>query len=156
MLPDTLDKVRQFFLHHVSVEVLHGDLLLYEGERIIKRLKPSGRWWYPWRLVLFNHPATFVRRSVYLQHGLFDTNFRIAMDVEMFLCWLRKGVRICYLPEVLANMQIGGASGQNAIKGYREVRTAALQHGFSRLLANIQFVGKVTVWWLLQLKEKMS
>lgn len=155
LCPDTLDTVRMFFLHHISTEVLHGDLMLYEGERIIKRLKPSGRWWYPWRLVLFNHPATFVRRSVYQQYGKFDIGYAIAMDVEIFLRWLTMGVSICYLPEVLAKMQIGGASGQNALKGYREVRRAALEYGLSPLLAQLQFMGKVTLWWLLELKEKV-
>ena len=155
LLPESLDTVMQFFLQYESIDVLHGDLLLYDGERIVKRLKPSGRWWYPWRLVLFNHPATFVRRSIYQRYGLFDTSFHIAMDVEIFLRWQTKGVRICYLPEILANMQIGGASEQNALTGYREVRKAVLQHGLSPLLAHLQLMGKMTIWRLLQLRCKV-
>ena len=56
--PSAVATVRRYFSEHPDVEVVHGDVLLFEGRRVVKRLKPSGRWWYPWRLVLFNHPST--------------------------------------------------------------------------------------------------
>ncbi|MGE3549685.1 MAG: glycosyltransferase family 2 protein [Geobacter sp.] len=145
-----LSIVRTYFANHPEVDVIHGDVLLHENSRTIKRIKPAGRWWYPWRLVLFNHPATFVRKSVYEKHGLFDTSYRIAMDVELFFRWKSRGVTINYLPEVLVNVQAGGASGQQAVRGFQEVRRAALQYGFSPFLVQIQLGGKLFVWWLLE------
>jgi len=150
LCPAALATVRRYFADSPETDVLHGDVLLVEGERVIKRLQPPRRWWYPWRLVLFNHPATFVRRRVYEERGLFDTRYRIAMDVEIFLRWLANGVKVRYLPQVLVHMQAGGVSGQQAILGYREARDAALQHGFSPFLAQLQFMGKLGIWWLLQ------
>jgi Glycosyltransferases involved in cell wall biogenesis len=137
---NTLAIVRSYFANHPEVDVVHGDVLLHKNGRTIKRLKPAGRWWYPWRLVLFNHPATFVRRVVYERHGLFDTGYRIAMDAEMFLRWMSRGVTIRYLPEVLAIMETDGVSGQQATVGYREVRKAAVQHGYSALLATVNYL----------------
>jgi glycosyltransferase involved in cell wall biosynthesis len=151
LCPSTLATVRRYFSEHHDVDVLHGDVLLFDGNTVVKRLKPSGRWWYPWRLVLFNHPATFVRREVYREHGLFDANYRIAMDVEIFLRWMTQGVTIRYLPGVLAHMQSGGTSGQQALDGFREVRRAALKHGFHPFGAHLQFAGKVFVWWVLEI-----
>lgn len=153
---NTLAIVRTYFANHPEVDVVHGDVLLHENGRTIKRLKPAGRWWYPWRLVLFNHPATFVRRTVYERHGLFDTGYRIAMDVEIFLRWMSRGVTIRYLPEVLAIMETGGVSGQQATAGYREVRKAAVQHGYSALLATVNYLGKMLIWSLLQTTEVVS
>ncbi len=149
-----VDKVVSFFDEHPDVEVLHGDVDLYDGARFIKRVRPAGRWWYPWRLVLFNHPATFVRRSVYEKYGLFDKNYRIAMDVEIFLRWIHKGVKIAYMPDVLVSMQAGGMSSQNARQGYREVRSTLQAYSFSKTLSNIQYVVKVLLQWILSPKFK--
>jgi glycosyltransferase involved in cell wall biosynthesis len=146
---NALAMVRSYFNAHPDVDVVHGDVILIDGSRSIKCIKPPSYWWNPWRLVLFNHPATFVRREVYERHGLFDTTYRIAMDVEIFFRWMTNRVRISYLPEVLVKMQSGGASGRQAFTGYCEVRRAALTYRFNRFLTDMQFLGKLTVWGLL-------
>jgi GT2 family glycosyltransferase len=112
---------------------------------VLKRVRPAGCWWYPWRLVLFNHPTTFVRRSVYEQYGLFDLSYRIAMDVEIFLRWRAHGVRIKYLPEVFVNMKCGGVSGKFAEEGFFESRKALLKYRYSALLVNLQLAGRLLV-----------
>jgi len=150
LCPGTFEKICCFFEKNPYIDVIHGDVILVDEHKTIKRVKPAGRWWYPWRLVLFNHPATFVRKSVYEKHGLFDTSYRIAMDVELFFRWKSRSVTINYLPEVLVNVQAGGASGQQAVRGFQEVRRAALQYGFSPFLVQLQLVGKLSVWWLLE------
>lgn len=143
----TVADVRNFFKSHPSTEVLHGDLLLLNGSQVIKQIKPASRWWYPWRLVLLlNLPATFVRQAVYRRHGLFDTSYSIAMDADIFLRWVKCGVRIHYLPKILAHMQAGGVSGRHAVEGYRQVRDALIRHGFSAPLAYLQYWGKVSLW----------
>lgn len=156
LCPGTLEKICCFFEKNPYVDVIHGDVILVDEHKTIKRVKPAGRWWYPWRLVLFNHPATFVRKSVYEKHGLFDTSYRIAMDVELFLRWTTRGARIHYLPEILVNVQAGGASSQQAVTGFQEVRRAALHYGFSPLLVHTQYSGKIFVWWLLKLLSSLA
>lgn len=155
LLPGALDKVRDFFSAHPDIDVLHGDVLLHEGTLMIKRVRPAGRWWYPWRLVLFNHPATFVRREVYERCGLFDTSYAIAMDVEIFLRWLRKGVNIAYLPDPLVAMQAGGLSGRCAFQGYREVKRALVANRFPVLPANIQYFAKFGIQFIVTVQEKL-
>jgi glycosyltransferase involved in cell wall biosynthesis len=156
LLDGALAAVRSYLEAHPEVSVVHGDVLLYHGEKYVKRLKPAGRWWYPWRLVLFNHPATFVRREVYRRHGPFLTGIAIAMDVEIFLRWMKQGVRICYLPEPLVGMRAGGVSGRQAKQGFLEVRRALIGHGFSPALAQLQYAGKCIVHFLLSLKGSSS
>lgn len=130
LLPGSLQRVVDFFQNNPDVQVVHGDLLLYSGDLLVKKVVPAGRWWYPWRLVLFNHPSTFVRKSVYNSYGLFSLHYRIAMDVEIFLRWIVSGVRIGYLPEPLAVMHYGGTSDRHPYDGYREVRRAYLEYGY--------------------------
>ncbi len=60
------------------------------------------------------HPTFFMRRSLYSQLGLFDTQFRIASDYDSVLRYLTlPGMRVSYIPEVLVKMRVGGASNGN-------------------------------------------
>ena len=153
-LPGTLAKIEKYFNEHPEVEVVHADLELYDGEKFIKRLRPPRYWWIPWRMILFNHPTTFVRRHVYEKCGLFDMSYRYShMDFELFLRWIRAGVEIIYIPEVLVRMQTGGASGRHIYKGFSENLRALEAHGFSRTLALLQFFVKHLVQRIL---EKVS
>ena len=142
LLPGSLQKVLDFFLSNPDSQVVHGDLLLYSGDLLVKQVTPAGRWWYPWRLVLFNHPATFVRRAVYDTYGLFSLEYRIAMDVDIFLRWFKSGVRIDYMPEPLVAMHYGGLSDRQPFDGYREAKRAFIENGFPPLPANLLFCCK--------------
>lgn len=154
LLPGTLDKVSDYFFRHPNIDVVHGDVLLCKGEQVLKRVRPAGHWWYPWRLVLFNHPATFVRSVVYERYGFFDTSYTVAMDVEIFLRWLRKGVNITYLPDSLVAMQAGGLSGRLAFQGYREVKKALSVNSFPALPANIQYIARFGVQLVATAQDK--
>ena len=149
-LPGTLAKIEKYFNEHPEVEVVHADLELYDGDRFLKILKPPRYWWIPWRMILFNHPTTFVRHHVYENHGLFDTSYRFSMDFELFLRWIKAGVEIRYIPEVLVRMQTGGASGRHIYKGFSENLRALEAHGFNRTLALFQFFVKHLVQQILE------
>jgi glycosyltransferase involved in cell wall biosynthesis len=133
LLPGTIQKVLDFFQENPETQVVHGDLLLYSNNLLVKKVVPAGHWWEPWRLVLFNHPATFARKGVYDTFGPFSLDYRIAMDIDIFLRWLTAGVRIAYLPEPLVAMHYGGLSDARPYDGYREARRAFLTHGFPPL-----------------------
>jgi glycosyltransferase involved in cell wall biosynthesis len=154
LLPGTLAKVAQLFEAFAELDVLHGDVLLYDGEEFIKQIAPAGRWWYPWRLVLFNHPATFVRRRAYERLGLFDTSYRYAMDDELYLRWVRNNIKIHYLSEPMVRMQTGGASGKNTTQVFIEKRRALLTHGYSRLFVELQFACRFAVQMVAVMQSK--
>ena len=143
LLPGTIDRVVSFFAENPRAEVVHGDVLLYENDTVIKRIKPAARWWLPWRLVLFNHPATFVRRKVYERYDTFSKRYRIAMDVEIYLRWIRSGIDIQYLPEALVGMAAGGVSGRHARLGYSEVRRAFIEKGFPKIVIDVLYMAKL-------------
>lgn len=142
LLPGSILKVLDFFQKNPDSQVVHGDLLLYSGDLLVKQVVPAGRWWYPWRLVLFNHPATFVRKKVYDTYGLFSLDYRFAMDVDIFLRWVSAGIRISYLPEPLVVMHYGGLSDRRPYDGYREARLAFIKHGFPVLPVWMLYVAK--------------
>lgn len=60
------------------------------------------------------HPTVFARVSVFADHGLYDTSYRIAADYEAMLRFFgRAGLRSAYIPEVLVKMRTGGASNRS-------------------------------------------
>lgn len=153
LVPGALNIVMEFYKENPSVDVIHGDVLLYEGATFVKRVKPSKRWWYPWRLVLFNHPATFVRKNVYEKYGGYDKSYKIAMDVEIFLRWRKNGVNIAYLPKPLARMQAGGVSGRHAREGCRECFKALIDHGYPSKLAQLQYYGRLVLIFFISMRH---
>lgn len=74
------------------------------------------------------HPTFFVRKSVYQQYGLYNTQLKSAADYEMMLRLIHKEkISICYLPRTIIKMRVGGKSNvslKNRIKANREDRLA--------------------------------
>lgn len=101
-----------------GVGAVYGDLLYVRKDnpdQVVRYWRSgefSGRrlgWgWMP------PHPTLYIRRHVYEQHGLFDTSFRIAADYDFILRTLGQNrVGVCYIPEVLVKMRVGGASNRS-------------------------------------------
>lgn len=70
------------------------------------------------------HPTLYVRREWYDRIGGFDTGYRIAADYFSILrLFSQPGFKAVYLPEVMVQMRLGGASNRslsNIIRKSRE------------------------------------
>jgi glycosyltransferase involved in cell wall biosynthesis len=86
-----------------------------QGERIEKKSSKLG-----WHVsVPFSHCSSFVSKEYYKKYGVFDENFKIAMDIDL----LMRGIKDAYyeeLPYFFANQRDGGISEKNRLLGYRE------------------------------------
>jgi glycosyltransferase involved in cell wall biosynthesis len=88
------------------------------------------------------HPTFFVKRSLYLKHGVYSLALRSAADYELMLRFIHKhGVSLSYLPRVITKMRTGGQSNvsfKNRWRANREDRLAwkmnGLQPGLLTLL----------------------
>lgn len=60
------------------------------------------------------HPSFYMRRSIYLQHGLYPTGYQIAADYDLLIRYLYHH-KVCYhyLPLDFVTMRTGGASTRN-------------------------------------------
>ncbi len=83
------------------------------------------------------HPTLFLRRSVLLRWGLFDTRYRIAADYDAVLRYFgRGGLRAAYIPRVLVKMRLGGESNRSLARilhKSREDYTALRRNGVGGL-----------------------
>ncbi|MER8710517.1 glycosyltransferase [Mesorhizobium sp. M1088] len=67
-----------------------------------------GRGWMP------PHPTLYLRRSVFERLGCYDTSYQIAADYDAILRWLNFGkISLCYIPEVMVKMRVGGESNRS-------------------------------------------
>jgi glycosyltransferase involved in cell wall biosynthesis len=104
--PDAVQRVVESCMVH-GTGVHYGILrVLDRDQEVMLRLV---HWRYLHRDVV-GHPAFFVTRDVYLRHGVFDLNFRIAADYELMMRFIDKRVPFHQVNHVLANFSQGGES----------------------------------------------
>jgi glycosyltransferase len=120
-----------------SIQAVYGDLKYFSSDvSVTKRYWRAGAYQETnlnngW---IIPHPSLFLRKSVYNQCGLYNTDFKIAGDYEFILRLLKiHKVKTKYLPEVLVRMYDGGTSGSNLEqrqKGWVELKKAWLVNNF--------------------------
>ena len=129
MTPDVIAQVAEAF-RHSGADAVYGDILMVDADDIHKvhRTWRSGAYhranfrkgWMP------PHVATFFRRQVYAQYGLFNLDLRIAADYEIMLRFLYKHqVSAVHMPVNLVRFRLGGMSNgslAHIMKANREVR----------------------------------
>lgn len=128
-LPGTLAAVGAYFERQPEVEMLFGNCLVVgpKGEFICYRKvqKPSKHHIMVSHLPIFTC-ATFFRRSVLDQHGLFfDTKWRDLGDAHWVLRALEKGLRIGLLGEYLSVFTDTGANMNLSPNAQREKKMLA-------------------------------
>ncbi|PVY39040.1 glycosyltransferase family 2 protein [Pontibacter virosus] len=70
-----------------------------------------------------NHPTVFVSKSLYNKFGVFDLDYKLAMDYHLLLRLYNAGAKFLYVDRIITNMRLGGVSAN--IEGcYREVLKA--------------------------------
>lgn len=110
-----------------AVQAVYGDLEYVskdDASNVVRRwragpITPSSltSGWMP------PHPTLFVRRSVYLQLGGFDTRYTIAADYHSVLrMFSQPDFQAAYVPEVLVKMRVGGTSNRSLANLVRKSR----------------------------------
>lgn len=70
-----------------------------------------------------NHPTVFVSKCLYDVYGVFDLNYKLAMDYHLLLRLYSAGAKFIHIDHIITNMRLGGVSAN--IEGcYREVLRA--------------------------------
>lgn len=101
-----------------------GQLLFVRGW---DRQPPNPRSLVRWNCSLM-HQAVLAERSLFTELGGFDEAFRIAMDYELWLRWIGRGIAPQTSDRVVCRFHRGGASGDPR-RNNREDRRARAKHG---------------------------
>lgn len=97
---------------------VHGDLRYVDSKNI-------GKTYRYWKSSNYNktkllngwmppHPTLFLKKQVYTQVGMFNTNLKIAADYDLMLRIFNKSeLKFKYIPKVFVLMRVGGASNKS-------------------------------------------
>jgi glycosyltransferase involved in cell wall biosynthesis len=106
---EALAFVKKSIDSNARAELVYGNLNFINEAGEIKIEKPK-----PDLSLLINtmtifHPTTFIKRSVYMEHGLFNLKYKLCADWDLILRLYLKKVNFCHVDELLANFRNGGA-----------------------------------------------
>jgi glycosyltransferase involved in cell wall biosynthesis len=137
--PGALRAAAKFLAEHPDVAMVYGDAdFIDAGGRRIGRCQHVEPVFNPRRLLHYSdfivQPAAFFRRSAFEAVGGLDPSLNWAMDYDLWLKFATAGLKVAYLPRVLANYRWLGAS-KSAAGGWGrldEVDRVARRHGARR------------------------
>lgn len=114
--PKIISKILNIFDLNKNIDLIHGDMNIWKDNKFIRVQKPREINRYQLlKGMPINHPTCFVRKEIYHKYGLYDITYRICADSEFVFRLWSEGVGICYLPEVISNMNLGGLSDRMKI-----------------------------------------
>ncbi|MEO5588799.1 MAG: glycosyltransferase family 2 protein [Gemmatimonadaceae bacterium] len=90
------------------------------------------------------HPATFVRRAVFDQVGMFDTGYAIAADYDHIVRCFAAPVSTRFVDVIVSRMRMGGLSDEQFLRSCRE-RKDVIRRRFA-LLPRLRGVGQVNFY----------
>lgn len=140
--PNTLQKVREYFLVHSDIDVIYGDAYhIDQNDQIIEHYPTES--WNIERLketCYLSQPTVFWRRSILLKFGLLDESLHYCMDYEYWLRLALQGARFGYLQEIFAGSRL-----------YPETKTrsAPVKATYEALRMLKQRIDYVSTKWLI-------
>lgn len=82
------------------------------------------------------HPATFHNKNFFKENGLFNLDFKIAMDYEIFL--RKRDLKAVFADELITYMETGGLSQLDPAPSYKEVNKAKQMH-LNKTMTQLKF-----------------
>lgn len=127
-----LESVMQHFLNDNELAIVYGDLVYVKADDVTQIVR---RWnSMPYYDRYFEdgnvppHPSLFLKREVYKQAGLFNSEMKLAADYELMLRIFKKfKFKSVYLSRLLVKMRLGGSTNKslkNIINGNLEILRA--------------------------------
>lgn len=145
---NVLATIADTYMAQGQPDVIYGDTGYIDGDTMLF-VKPEPLSKFFTRLPLM-HPSVFVARSTYAKYGLFEEEYRYAMDYDLMLRFYVSGARFFYLNKILA-IYIGGGNNQRyMLKTIRDVRNISIQHGFPKRRADMYMLLKIAKFLLKQ------
>ena len=135
-----LEKVADAFKYDQS-DIVYGNVQYWEND-VKQYIYKADHTLLP-KFMSLNHPAVFIKRNIYLQYGLFDKTYKLAMDYDLLLRLYTKNVKFKHIDSTLSNMTHGGVSDVNWRAAYREVFQIRQKYLGKSLGLSLSYTGQV-------------
>ena len=129
---NALKTVSAFFEANPDTDVTFGNWLSFSNEEHLGRFKYSNSNLEDLRFTFeIAHPTVFVKRSAYEQYGIFNLDYKIAMDYDLLSRMYYSGASLCYIDKIISCFRWGGTSEVNYKRRDKEHKEIALRNGCS-------------------------
>jgi len=127
-------------LEQSGADFAFGDLVFYEGENPVFRYMgdPHYARAIHRRCPSIGHPTVLATRAAFERVGLFDLQYRNAMDYDWLLRLHRAGGAGVYSSRIVGHMTHAGVSNRQFARTIDEVRRIAVAHGRNRVVAALE------------------
>ena len=114
------------FTANPDADIVYGDIVYVDRNDLSK----VTRYWKssPFKPGLFKkgwlppNTALFIRRSVFIQHGLFNLQYKMASDYEMQYRFFEKSrINTFYISNIMVRMRSGGMSNAGLFSMYKSL-----------------------------------
>ena len=147
---DSVNKIVKKF-SKTNTDSVYGDLVYTKNNNVIRKWT-SGSYnkqnfklgWMP------PHPTLYIKKDTYRRYGMYRTDFSTSADYELIIKFLYlNNVSSSYIPSVLVNMNIGGASNRNI---YSRIRA----HYYDWKAWNVNKISRFPIWVFLKPFRKIG
>lgn len=104
-----------------NIDILNGGLIFFKKKNLNNIVRKyqfiNFKKYYFYRGLMPAHPATFIKKEIYLKYGLYNTKYKICSDFQFFFNLFQHKIKIYFSKEIFVRMKIGGVS-TSGIKSY--------------------------------------
>jgi len=140
-----------------NIDLVYGQIQIVKRQQCIEPISGLVGQSWEWKSFRFHstipHPASFTHKRLFERLGLFDENFRNALDYEFYLR-AGKTLKVLYVSDLWVWMRTGGMSTDEAYRSYAESRDAQIKHAvFGHSIAWVIYIYYVMRIWLGKLLQ---
>jgi glycosyltransferase involved in cell wall biosynthesis len=158
-----VDQISKIFKKNSRVEILSGNVVFFNQKKsnINDRIIRSDRF-KPWMLrfgFMPAHTATFFKKSIFKNFGVYDTSFKSAGDYDFFLrLILVNKVKLFFINKILVRMRTKGTSTsgiQSYLRTSIEILNSLKKNGFysNFLFVILRLPFKLIDNWIFKFKN---
>lgn len=126
---NAVKNIAQYADKYRHMDVFYGDMAVINGRGEIYICRPQEEISNIKHHFMLCHPSVFIRREAYKRYGLYDMEYRYAMDYELLSRFYNAGAAFQYVPELLAYFRKGGTSKANARMTVDESIKVSIRNG---------------------------
>ena len=128
-LPGTLNTVAQAY--EEGIDVYRGAIMIHNDEKNEEyTYQPSMKFGMIPINVNVCHLPTFITKKAYEKYGLYDVDFKLAMDLDLLRRFYYAGAKFKKINAVLGKFNVGGVSTTTAVqKSFVERKKVILKNG---------------------------
>ena len=148
--PEYLKEAVEIFNKNKEVDFIHSNMILVDSIGTELFMKPPlcnlGRG------LPYLHPTMIVRKSVFDQIGLFNKDYKIAMDFDFIVKLAKNGFKGFYVNDkAVVKMEGTGRSIEQEFNGIKECYNSLKQNGFLNLTNSFGMMVRIVLFLMRKL-----